>query len=55
MIPDLRSKLQIQVEGRWRSVNTVMEYIEEGERLAENAAASIPKKFPDIKLNRSDE
>jgi len=45
----------IQRQGRWRSVNTVMEYIEEGERFVENAAASVLKKFPDIKLNRSDE
>jgi hypothetical protein len=35
--------------GRWKHVNTVMEYIEAGERFAENAALSVLRTLDDQK------
>jgi integrase len=35
--------------GRWKQVNTVMEYIEANQRFSDNAATNILKKFLDIK------
>jgi len=40
--PDLPA---IMRQGRWKQVNTVMEYIEANERFSENAAKSILQKF----------
>jgi len=31
--------------GRWKQVNTVMEYIEAGERFSDNAAANVLQKL----------
>jgi len=31
--------------GRWKQVNTVMEYIEASERFSENAATNVLQKF----------
>ncbi|MFZ2316108.1 MAG: tyrosine-type recombinase/integrase [Gammaproteobacteria bacterium] len=37
----------IMRQGRWKNVNTVMEYIEAAQRFEENAAASVLKKIQD--------
>lgn len=39
----------IMRQGRWKQVNTVMEYIEAHERFRENAAASVLEKYHDKK------
>ena len=39
----------IMRQGRWKQVNTIIEYIEAHERFSENAAASVLQKFYDDK------
>lgn len=34
-------------QGRWKNVNTVLEYIEAAQRFEENAATSVLKKIQD--------
>ncbi len=41
----------IMRQGRWKQVNTVMEYIEASERFSENAAASVLQKLSNGKIN----
>ena len=44
---DGASLASIMRQGRWRNVNTVMEYIEAAQRCEENAAKSVIKKLAD--------
>ena len=41
----------IMRQGRWRQVDTVMEYIEAAQRFEENAAGQILQKIPQRKEN----